>query len=169
MEWLNLIRDRGRHKRMVCPRVFVSHRPSDVAEALNVARIVHAPHFDVWIDVIDLPPALQATLNPMNQAFVIAAIIEMELINCTHLVAVYTRSTAGSEWIPYEYGRVKDDPPAEARGHVDRADESSAETPEYLYLAPMFERQPDLDLWVRAELGTNPASASRRIGRPTGT
>jgi hypothetical protein len=100
MEWLDLIRDRGRHKRMVCPRVFVSHRPSDVAEALNVARIVHAPRFDVWIDVIDLPPALQATLNPMNQAFVIAAIIEMELINRTHLVAVYTRNTAGSEWIP---------------------------------------------------------------------
>src|SRR5437763_998633 len=40
-----------------CPRVFVSHRRSDAAEALRIAELANASGFEFWLDVLD--PKLQ--------------------------------------------------------------------------------------------------------------
>jgi hypothetical protein len=41
------------------------------------------------------------------QSILIAAIIEMALLNCTHGITVQTASAQGSRWVPYEFGRAK--------------------------------------------------------------
>jgi hypothetical protein len=38
----------------------------------------------------------------------IAAVIEIGLLNASHVIAATTPSSAGSKWIPYEFGRAKD-------------------------------------------------------------
>jgi hypothetical protein len=38
----------------------------------------------------------------------IAATIEIGLLNSSHVVAVHTSNSAASKWIPYEFGRAKD-------------------------------------------------------------
>jgi hypothetical protein len=50
---------------------------------------------------------LPAPVNKMP-ALAVALQIEMALLNCSHIVAVYTDNTPGSTWVPYEYGRVKE-------------------------------------------------------------
>jgi len=47
---------------LACPRVFVSHRRVDVAEALAIARIANREGFQFWLDVLD--PSLSWLLGP---------------------------------------------------------------------------------------------------------
>jgi hypothetical protein len=47
------------------------------------------------------------TLSP----FQTACVIEMALLNCTHVVALVTPESVPSRWIPYEYGNVKEPTP----------------------------------------------------------
>lgn len=93
------------------PRVFVSHRQADAAWGERIAWLAsHEAGLDYWLDVHD--PLLKIagrTLSPTDPryGYVIAAIIEMALLNCTHVIAAHTPNSAGSKWIPYELGRVK--------------------------------------------------------------
>jgi hypothetical protein len=94
------------------PCVFVSHRRADTPRAQAVAAVGRRERFETWVDVED--PVLaalsqgRANWSMANEAVAIACIIEMALLNCTHVLALLTASSAGSAWIPYEYGRVKD-------------------------------------------------------------
>jgi hypothetical protein len=97
--------------RLRCPRVFVSHRQCDKDEALRVAWLANAEKFDYWLDILDpkiAAASLKRHLTAYQQAILLAAIIEMALLNCTHVVAVMTKNVPGTMWMPYEYGRVKD-------------------------------------------------------------
>ena len=91
-----------------CPRLFISHRRSDKNYALRVASLASQSHFAWWVDVLD--PHLNALplIPPPLQPLLTACIIEMALLNCTHVIALMTPNSPGSAWIPYEYGRVKD-------------------------------------------------------------
>ena len=66
-----------------------------------MARVVSQCGFHFWLDVLD-PQLPGLTLGVQ-----IAAVIEMALLNCTHVIAMETSNSPGSAWIPYEYGRVK--------------------------------------------------------------
>lgn len=96
-----------------CPRIFISHRQRDYAEALRIAKIATEEGFQFWLDILDPTLAWLTTVGPQTlssrkyQLF-IAVIIEMALLHCSHVIAVMTPHTAGSAWVPYEYGRVKD-------------------------------------------------------------
>lgn len=89
--------------------VFVSHRKDDLNNALHVAWVADQCGYDTWLDAWDLKlrAALGGPLPSPAQEILIAAIIEVALLNATHVVALYTRRSPGSLWIPYELGRAK--------------------------------------------------------------
>jgi hypothetical protein len=76
----------------------------------------------------------------------------MGLLNSTHVMAVITPNTKGSQWVPYEYGRVKDPLPVtlQAACWIDNALLPSA-LPEYLYLGAMTRSEADVKTWLRSE------------------
>jgi hypothetical protein len=115
-EWLDRIR-RARKPPARCPRIFVSHRQADQDAALRLAWLAQDQGWGYWLDIVDLRPASQqlAALTawlgrpptPLELSIFTAALIEMGLLNCTHVIAALTGNTKGSQWVPYEYGRLK--------------------------------------------------------------
>lgn len=145
----------------VC-RVFVSHKQQDVAYAERVAWLADQRGFEYWLDVHD--PALNLftvlPLPPVVQSILVASIIEMALLNCTHLVAIQTAKAAQSRWVPYEYGRSK-------RRWVISTQVASwfdtGVTPEpadYLRLGVCAHSEAAVDRWLTGERG--------RVGCPPG-
>jgi hypothetical protein len=139
----------------VCPRIFVSHKQADVDYAKRIAWLVQGEKIEYWLDAIDLPLALAPWIPAgagFNSTLLIAALIEMALINCTHVLAVMTPQTAPSRWVPYEYGRIKDDPP----GHLTAScwrhkDLPVSDLSEYLLLAPILSNETDIRGWLQRE------------------
>jgi len=92
--------------------VFISHRQNDVALARKAAERLRRRGFDAWLDVED--PTLSQLSGPQHVRnlvtfLVTAVIIEIALINSTHVLALFTTNTKGTMWVPYEYGRIKRD------------------------------------------------------------
>ena len=138
-----------------CPRVFISHRRSDTDEALRVAWLANAERFDYWLDILD-PQIAAASINPhltaYQSAILLAAIIEMALLNCTHVLAVMTQNVRGTMWMPYEYGRVKDSAliGLRAAGWFDGG-WNIPNTPEYFHLGVKHQSDSDVSRWLRNE------------------
>lgn len=140
------------------PCMFVSHRRADIQQALRVAYLACQEGFDYWLDVLDpslnqLPVLGVGGLPQQQRALAIAGIIEMALLNSTHVLAVITSHTKGSFWVPYEYGRVKDPVPAslQAACWIDSSVQSKT-LPEYLYLGAVTKSESDLRSWLVSEL-----------------
>lgn len=145
-----------------CPRLFVSHRSIDAPLALALGRLALQAGFDVWIDVLD--PSLAKIVkqpNSVQKAVATALIVEMALLNCSHLLAVMTKDTAGSWWVPYEYGRVKERKTAvsNAAAWLDRTFQfvipgptGPIANPEYLYLGKLLSQASELNRWLADEL-----------------
>lgn len=154
---LDLFEARSRqHTRLTSPCVFVSHRKVDVDSALRIAYLACQEGFDYWLDVLD--PALGGlpgapwTPTPEMSSAAIAGIIEMGLLNSTHVVAVMTPNTKGSQWVPYEYGRVKEPTPVSPQAACWVSNTlSPSELPEYLYLGTMLKSESDVQSWFRSE------------------
>jgi hypothetical protein len=91
--------------------LFVSHQRSDAAWAERVAWDATRVGFDYWLDVHDTTlSAINATRlipGPIKAAL-ITGIIEIALLNSTHLVSLQTVASRTSRWVPYEFGRAKD-------------------------------------------------------------
>ena len=91
-------------------RLFISHQQNDAAWADRIACLATSNGLDYWLDIHD-PTLKWANGLPITgaaQAVLIAGIIEMALLNCKYVIAVHTAQTAGSKWIPDEFGRVKE-------------------------------------------------------------
>jgi hypothetical protein len=104
-------RETSWRKSSVVPVVFVSHQRLDIKEAERVADLASNYGIDYWLDIHD--PLLilanqQVSPTDARYPIIIAAIIEIALLNSTYLIAVHTRNSLGSKWIPYELGRGKD-------------------------------------------------------------
>jgi hypothetical protein len=88
--------------------LFISHQRKDGDYAKRIACQAHHRHLDYWLDVHD--PVL-AAVNQMPgtplRSLLIAAIIEIALLNSTHVIALHTVNSGGSKWLPYELGRAK--------------------------------------------------------------
>jgi len=139
------------------PCIFVSHRQADKIPAIRIAYLACLAGFDYWLDVLDplinsLPGASPSGPTPRQKAYAIAGIVEMALLNSTHVVAVMTPRTEGSQWVPYEYGRVKE-PLAKTlqaccwvdpRMHFNKL-------PYYLHLGKITKSEAQLRAWLRTE------------------
>jgi hypothetical protein len=103
------------------------------------------------LDVFE--PSLQSIPNQSfttdQLSFLTAAIIEMGIINCTHVIAVMTPNTRGTQWVPYEYGRITDSPikgKACAWKHP-----QLIELPEYMYLGELTTNEIEIQNWFIKE------------------
>jgi hypothetical protein len=175
--WLNDIRRMSATRVTTqCPRVFVSHRQIDDKAALRIAWLAWREGFDYWLDIVDLDPqrnqqvrvleqTLGRSLTKLEKAILTAATIEMALLNCTHVLAVMTAHTAGSQWVPYEYGRVKQVAPTtlESACWRDHTTLKKRELPEYLHLNPILDDEAEIRSWLKTQIGLSP-DYSRHIG-----
>ena len=135
------------------PRLFVSHRKDDEARARDVATLAQAEGFQVWLDVLDsgLQNTAQASAGTPADALAVALIIEMALLNCTHVIALLTPITPGTYWVPYEYGRVKDSSPHSLRAAC-WIDQDVSYKPEYLELGVKTRSDDEIRGWLRGEI-----------------
>jgi len=141
-----------------CPRLFISHRKVDEKLALRIGKLALQEGFEIWIDVLDRN--LQGLKSSQRRAgnylapLAIAGIIEVALLNCTHLIATVTYNTAGSFWVPYEFGRVKDRlvSSRQASSWIDPSTNTPFAVGEYLHLCPIHGSENDIELWLRAEM-----------------
>jgi hypothetical protein len=137
-----------------CPRLFISHRQSDKKYALRIAKLALKNGFACWLDILD--PVLQRLpytgIHKDLISFVTACIIEMALINCTHVIACMTPQTRGSLWVPYEYGRITRVPsltrPAAAWVHPDL---DKADYPGYMLLGHTTCTEYQIESWLNDE------------------
>jgi hypothetical protein len=139
-----------------CPRLFISHRQSDSLYALRIAQIAADNGFTYWVDVLD-PGLAILTKNPKISPNLIplltACIIEMALINCTHVIACLTPKTRGSLWLPYEYGRITEIPGLlrKASAWVHPKLVLSKDFPEYMHLGEKAINEQDIIDWLIIE------------------
>lgn len=146
----------GQTKQIKCPRVFISHKQADEEIALRIAWLAVQETFEFWLDVLD--PPLQnflirkGNLSATDEARITAAIIEMGLINCTHVIAVITEKARPSRWIPYEYGRIKDNKSLIGSTACWISHSERTNFPEYLHLGNISYTEQDVRNWLRQEL-----------------
>jgi hypothetical protein len=139
------------------PCLFVSHRQADAAPATRIAYVACQEGFDYWLDVLDPTlsgvPGTAVGTTPEQAAAATAAIVEMALLNSSHVLAIITPNTKGSQWVPYEYGRVKSTQVTtlQAACWVDRVAGVSP-LPEYLYLGPVLKSETEIKQWLKTEL-----------------
>jgi hypothetical protein len=87
------------------------------------------------------------------RALATAAIIEMGLLNCSHVIALITPATKGSEWVPYEYGRVKDVPPVSIQAACWRHPlKPHSMLADYLLLGPIHDSEGAIRAWLASQL-----------------
>jgi hypothetical protein len=148
------------------PCVFVSHQKADAGPALRIAYLACQQGFDYWLDILDpdltkLPGP--SPPSPQQSAAAVAAIIEMALLNSTHVIAVITPNTKNSRWVPYEYGRVKNPAPITLQAACWVAPTvSPSGLPEYLHLGVVTATEKDLRHWLITEF----AKYKRTPGSP---
>lgn len=139
-------------KKLPNPRVFISHRQADKDYALRVAHLANQNGFDYWVDVLDPNlSAIGAHPDPDDIAILTAAIIEMALINCTHVLVIMTPNTKGSLWVPYEYGRITELPTVHGRAAA-WLHPGLNSPPEYLLLGVIAKTEFDIETWFESEL-----------------
>jgi len=155
--WIERITARqGRVSLPTTPRLFISHKQSDESEARKVASWASSAGFEFWLDVLD--PNLAALerfagyLTPELIAVATAAIIEMALLNSTHVLAVLSQATAKSRWVPYEYGRAKDSTVVSHRASSWLLPGvSSSDVAEYVHLGEKFSYDSQVQAWLARE------------------
>jgi hypothetical protein len=155
-------------------RLFVSHRQSDRVWGMRGAYLATQKGFNFWIDVLD--PTLQGSayqnLPPQQKALVTAVVIEVAILNCSHVLALLTPNMPGSLWVPYEYGRVKADVmfsiQAGCWNHPQALASSGAD---YLELGVSTYSEQQISTWLASEFtvasGTSPSPRPWPHGRTT--
>lgn len=150
--------------------VFVSHQQADVHLAERIAWRADQSGFDYWLDVHD--PALRlansSSLPPPVHSILVAAIIEMALLNATHVVSVQTANAARSRWVPYEFGRGK--------AHLLVSDQAASwfasglgpsTSADYLHLGGCLYSEPDVVGWFNAQVRKGCLTTTPSWSRPT--
>jgi TIR domain len=126
-------------------RIFISHKKENRDEALRVAWLAQQEGHYYWLDILE--PTLQGgLLTPLQ----IAGVIEIALLNCTHVIALITPESVKSRWIPYEYGRAKEPSPYALNAASWLHPTQRKSFPEYLYLGVITGSEQDIRWWLQA-------------------
>lgn len=136
--------------------LFISHRQCDHRLAKRVSCIAQEHSYDYWLDIEDPSLAainsIQGLIPAIVKAVLIAATIEIGLLNSTHVIALLSQNAAGSQWIPYEYGRAKSCWPLQNRKlwspNAATWIQSTVNPPEYAYLANVLRTERGLRNWL---------------------
>jgi hypothetical protein len=125
-------------------RVFVSHKKEDRDEALRTAWLVSQAGHAYWLDILD-PQLAGSNLSPIRTA----EVIEMALLNCTHLIALITSQSRSSRWVPYEYGRAKEPTQYSLNAASWLHPNERGSYPEYLDLGPTHRSENNISDWLK--------------------
>jgi hypothetical protein len=124
-------------------RIFISHKQENRDEALRVAWLANQAGHHFWLDI--LAPTLNGTaLNPIQTA----CVIEMGLLNCSHVIALVTPESRPSRWIPYEYGRVKEPTPYGLNSACWLHPTQYSNVAEYLFLGTQTRTEEHITRWL---------------------
>lgn len=137
------------------PRIFISYKSIDRQKALRLAYLANQAGFNYWMDVFD--PTLSTINKPTiplttrQKIILIATIIEIALMNTSHIIATVTQNTASSRWVPYEFGRVKDKSITVNEASSWISSSLQVQPPEYLYLCPVHTSEIEIRTWLTQE------------------
>lgn len=119
------------------PKVFISHKNEDSLLARNIGdRLKYHHGISIYLDVID------DRLSQDGED--LAEYIRDRLEECTQLLAVMTRKTQVSWWVPWEIGVA-----TEKRRFLASYVDLPAEVPEYLRKWPYLRNTLDLDVYAQ--------------------
>jgi len=151
----------------VC-RVFVSHQRADVIYAETIAYFAYKQGFEYWLDVHDpvLPVVNAATLPASVKAVLIAAIIEMALLNCSHVCSVQTQNAKQSRWVPYEFGRAKERRLQSSKAASWFDNGVAPTTAEYLLLGQCLVSTGEVKSWLSSEWSPDGCRDSKPLWPP---
>ncbi|MGK3982333.1 toll/interleukin-1 receptor domain-containing protein [Sorangium sp. So ce136] len=123
--------------------VFISHKWEDQEVARLVAKEMEALGLDYWLDVDD--DDCMAAAREGNEDAICRA-VERGLQNSTHLLALISKRTKGSWWVPFEIGAAR----AYSRTLVFLVHKDVADRPAWLSLGTVIGDKFDLDFWCQA-------------------
>ena len=142
--------------------LFVSHRRSDVKDAQRIASRATQAGYEYWLDIHD-PTLIRlngAAIPSPAKDILLAAAIEIGLLNSTHVIAMHTQHSIGpqhtilSKWIPYELGRAKARQirSDQAACWFDQQTQPSV-CGEYVYLVVHTRTESEIDNWLNMKKG----------------
>jgi hypothetical protein len=159
--------------RPATPCVFISHQRSDAHRGEWVACLTDHHGIDYWLDIHD-PTLIFVNGSSMSspvRSLLIAAVIEIALLNSTHVIALHTGNSLASRRVPYEFAR------ANARGLTSlqaagwfASGQSPATCGDCVQLAVMAHDEPQIGSWLLGVPGAThpapPAAADCRVTTP---
>jgi len=146
------------------PRVFVSYKSKDRQCAFRLAYLANEEGFNYWVDVLD--PTLTAVQN--KQPYIIAAIIELALLNSSHIIAAMTPNTINSAWVPYEFGRAKDATIMSSQAASWISPQLTQPIPEYLHLCIRNGAENEIRKWLMNERTQWEKTHGMKLQKPAG-
>lgn len=134
---------------MPTPRVFLSHKREDSVLAAGVARKLEAGGLLVYLDLIDN--------NIDKDGPDLADYLRAQLGACTQLLAVISRATTTSWWVPWEIGVA-----TEKERFLASFVAGDATVPDYLRKWPYLRTEADLQIYVQKSKAAQTLVEDRR-------
>lgn len=139
-------------------KVFISHKKEDAETAAAIALRLRSEGLAVYLDVID------TQLGKTGPD--IADYIRNQLEQCTQLLAIISRRTQASWWVPWEIGVATE----KERFLASYITSDVPLIPEYLEKWPYLRTTADLDVYVRESKKAQmlvEARVSKGVGQTT--
>lgn len=114
--------------------VFISYRHSDREEAAQINNKLRYAGINTYMDVLD--PESQTTEN-------ITEVITKNIARSSHLIAVISKQTAQSWWVPFEIGEA-----TISATRIASFRTGYSELPEFLKMWPQMSRARHLDMFI---------------------
>lgn len=119
--------------------VFISHRTADNAIATQVANRLKIYHgIECYIDDLD------REAQGLSGTKAITSLIVKRLTSCTNLLAIVTKNTSGSWWVPFEVGVARQAPRV-----ISTFTDLYSGLPEYLEEWPILRGEGAIDMFAR--------------------
>lgn len=131
-------------------KVFISHQQRDSVEALRIGwRLKHIHGIEYYLDVVD--EYIDGSVNDL------AAHIRKQMGACTQLLALFSKATQDSWWVPWEIGVATEKEFPLATYSV-----NATIPPEYLRKWPYLRNLEDVDQYAAASKQVAPIYDSVR-------
>lgn len=132
------------------PKVFISYKNEDEAVAKRVKeRVESHGGFETYFDKVD---DADITDSPK-----LAEYLQKQMDSCDQLIAVISRRTVGSWWVPWEIGVGFEKNFKMASYLEDASPDLKENLPSYLKIWPMLESSEDIDKYCETSIQTRPA------------
>lgn len=114
--------------------IFISHRKTDEQQARQLAEILKVYNVSYYLDVLD--PSVKSASDLTDH-------IMSTLDKCSHVIVLFSSSTAGSLWVPFELGAAYKGGKGIGTYLLD-----IISTPEYLNAFPKMKNSKDLEQFI---------------------